>query len=166
MPDIKLDHDLTTMRGGCHLQGETVKMKLKKATWLHRQHWPPCCSFRAAPRQSPVATTVASTSTEYKTTLAPLPGVDYQRFEWPGTDTQVLMPLVDGWRYHSNYDEETDGGEGLLLSNQTGVPERRILTGVIAFNSWEKKYAKDEEQATVQAHQDLARLNDFTLIDK
>lgn len=76
------------------------------------------------------------------------------------------MPLVDGWRYHSNYDEETDGGEGLLLSNQTGVPERRILTGVIAFNSWEKKYAKDEEQATVQAHQDLARLNDFTLIDK
>ncbi|MER5838562.1 hypothetical protein ACIQYW_01195 [Rhodococcus erythropolis] len=115
---------------------------------------------------APVATTVAPTSTEYKTTLVPLPGVDYQRFEWPGTDTQVLMPLVDGWQFHSNFDEDVGDGEGVILYNSTGLPEGRITSGTIAFNSWEKKYAKDEEQATVQAYQDLARLDDFKLIEK
>ncbi|MGV0156021.1 hypothetical protein ACSW29_22025 [Rhodococcus sp. GB-02] len=115
---------------------------------------------------APVATTVAPTSTEYKTTLVPLPGVDYQRFEWPGTDTQILMPLVDGWQFLSNMDEETDDAEGPVLSNLTGLPEGSIATGAIAFDNWEKKYAKDEEQATVQAYQSLTRLNDFTLVEK
>uniref|UniRef100_UPI001C4DF207 hypothetical protein n=2 Tax=Nocardiaceae TaxID=85025 RepID=UPI001C4DF207 len=82
---------------------------------------------------APVATTVAPTSTEYKTTLVPLPGVDYQRFVWHGTDTQVLMPLVDGWQFHSNFDEEAGDGEGLILYNSTGLPEGRITSGTIAF---------------------------------
>ncbi|WCT05890.1 hypothetical protein [Rhodococcus qingshengii] len=116
---------------------------------------------------APIAATVAAaTSTEYKTTLTPLPGVDYQRFEWPGTDTRILMPLVDGWQFLSNLDEETDDAEGPVLSNLTGLPEGSVATGAIAFDNWEKKYAKDEEQATVQAYQSLTRLNDFTLVEK
>lgn len=113
------------------------------------------------------ATTAASTSTEYKTTLAPLPNVDYQRYEWPSTSTSILMPLTDGWKFHSNLEEGAEEGDsGLVLFNEVAMPVGSSVSGTIAYNNWERKYAKNVEQADVQAFQDVSRLVDFKLVEK